>query len=317
MKHLLLLAAIAGCGATSAPRPAVSALAVTPPGALLLVGESLQFHAQVQDAAGDPLTDRLVTWQSSDVLIATVSTAGLVQALKPGRVGITATCEGQTAQAVIDSKAGALIGPAGGTVIVLGGALVLKVPAGALAAPTRVYADALNGLPAGPGFLVPGTGFEIGPPNRPFLKPASLAIRYGSGVVPAPLATSVAMYSLDGASWDPINGSLLDLNNLTVTAELDGTGTYALRAPGPVASVTVMPSNVLVLLGTTWPLTAELRDDAGALILNRAIAWSSADTLIARVSQQGAVSGVGIGMTRISASSGGATGSSPITVSAP
>lgn len=231
MKRLILLAGVLGCGAVSAPRPAVDALAVEPPSALLLVGETLGLHAEPTDAAGNILTDRTVTWESSDPLVASVSATGVVQALKAGRVGITATSEGKTAQAVIDSKSGLLIGPAGGTLIVLGGAVVLKVPPGALAAPTKVYVDIPNALPPGPGLLVPGTGIAIGPSNRPFLTPATLSIRFGPGTVPPDLAASVAMYTLEGSSWNPVGGSVLDPNTLTVTAGVDGTGTFALRAP--------------------------------------------------------------------------------------
>jgi hypothetical protein len=51
MTRLLRLVAIAGCGAASAPRPAVSALPLDPPAAVLLVGESL---TETACATGSP-----------------------------------------------------------------------------------------------------------------------------------------------------------------------------------------------------------------------------------------------------------------------
>jgi uncharacterized protein YjdB len=314
MRRLFLLVAIAGCGAASAPRPAVSVLTLDPPAAVLLVGESLQLHALPLDASGNHLSNRPITYHSADPLVSTVSATGLVKALAQGHVNISAMCEGQTAETVIDSKLGAVIGTAGGMVSILNGAVVLQIPVGGLTADTRITVDAADGLPSGPRLFVSGTGFRLGPANLAFQKAASLTLRYDPAVVPAALSSSIAMYSLDGASWDAVNGSVLDIGSKAVTAPLDGTGTFALRAPGPVASLTVVPSNVLVVLGTTYPLSAELRDSAGNLLQNRPITWSSSDTLTAKVSQLGLVSGVGIGITRVGANSGGASGSSTILV---
>jgi len=314
MRWLVVLIAIAGCGATSAPRPAVSALTIDPPAAVLVVGEVLQLHALPVDASGNHLIDRPVTWQSADPLVATVAATGLVTSVAAGRVSISASCEGRSAEVTIDSKLGGMIGAAGGTVSAMAGAVVLRVPAGALVAETRLTIETLDVPPAGPGLLVDRTGFRLGPANLFFLKPASLTLRYDPMGIPTALSGSIATYSLDGISWDAVNGSVLDSAGRAVTAPLDGTGSFALRAPGPVASLTIVPSSVLVVLGTTAALRAEPRDEGGNLLQNRAVAWTSSDTLTATVSQTGVVSGVGIGIARITAASGGALGRSTVVV---
>jgi len=64
----------------------------------LTVGVQNTVTASLKDARGTALTDRTVTWSSSDPTIATVTPAGVVQAVAlGGPVNITATSEGKTA----------------------------------------------------------------------------------------------------------------------------------------------------------------------------------------------------------------------------
>jgi uncharacterized protein YjdB len=62
-------------------------------------GNLLQLAALLADASGDTLLDRLVTWESADPTIATVSATGQVKGMKPGIVKITATSEGVSGSA--------------------------------------------------------------------------------------------------------------------------------------------------------------------------------------------------------------------------
>src|SRR5207245_2863626 len=80
----------------------VATVAVAPPTASIVVGATVQLTATPQDAAGNPLTGRTVTWQTSDGTIATVDATGLVtgKALG-GPVTITATSEGKAGTAAI------------------------------------------------------------------------------------------------------------------------------------------------------------------------------------------------------------------------
>jgi hypothetical protein len=64
-------------------------------------GSTVQLTANVYDAGGGVLTGRQLTWRSSEVLIASVSTDGLVTTHGVGQVTITATVEGKSGSATI------------------------------------------------------------------------------------------------------------------------------------------------------------------------------------------------------------------------
>jgi uncharacterized protein YjdB len=57
--------------------------------------------ATLKDAAGTVLTGRTVTWSSSDVQVATVSSTGAVTALAPGSVTISVASEGRLSTATV------------------------------------------------------------------------------------------------------------------------------------------------------------------------------------------------------------------------
>jgi hypothetical protein len=77
--------------------PPVAAISVAGP-ATLAPGASAVFTALLLDASGNVLTGRQVTWISSDERIATtdILNAGIVTAVVPGQVRITASSEGQS-----------------------------------------------------------------------------------------------------------------------------------------------------------------------------------------------------------------------------
>jgi uncharacterized protein YjdB len=87
---------------TSDPTPPnVASVTLTPASAQVLVGRTLQLNATVQDSAGDTLTGRSITWASSATGVATVSGAGLVNAVSLGSATITATSEGRSGTATV------------------------------------------------------------------------------------------------------------------------------------------------------------------------------------------------------------------------
>jgi len=75
----------------------VAAVIVTPPSLGLTVGQTGQLEATPRDANGTQLTDRVVTWASDNVGVATVSTTGLVTAVAAGTATVTARSEGTVA----------------------------------------------------------------------------------------------------------------------------------------------------------------------------------------------------------------------------
>ena len=72
----------------------VTSVVVAPPSANLTRGDTLRLTATARDASGNVLTGRPVTWQSSNVLVATVTGSGLVTGLAQGPATITATVGG-------------------------------------------------------------------------------------------------------------------------------------------------------------------------------------------------------------------------------
>jgi uncharacterized protein YjdB len=67
----------------------------------LRVGETRTVGATPRDAAGSALTDRLVTWSSSNTSVASVSPTGLVSALGPGTARIDVRSEDVTVSVTV------------------------------------------------------------------------------------------------------------------------------------------------------------------------------------------------------------------------
>src|SRR5437773_1587118 len=86
---------VAGCVAP------VAAVTVSPAAPTVQVGQTAQLTATPQDASGNPLTGRVITWQSSNGAVASVNSSGLVTAVATGSATITATSEGQSGTAVV------------------------------------------------------------------------------------------------------------------------------------------------------------------------------------------------------------------------
>src|SRR6266404_5801904 len=86
---------------TVTPVP-VASVTVAPASASVAVGATLQLTATPKDANGNPLTGRVVTWQSSNNAIAGVNGSGLVSGVAAGGpVTITATSEGKSGSSSI------------------------------------------------------------------------------------------------------------------------------------------------------------------------------------------------------------------------
>lgn len=89
-----------GVSLTVSPVP-VASVSISPDTATIQVRSTRQLEATVRDAAGTILTDRILTWASSDTARARVSSTGLVTAAARGEVVITATSEGRSATASV------------------------------------------------------------------------------------------------------------------------------------------------------------------------------------------------------------------------
>ena len=90
-----------GTSAITAIVVPVASVTVSPASASVQIGRALQLIAVAKDSAGNTLTGRTMTWSSSNALIATVTSAGLVTGVAAGSATITGTSEGKTGTATI------------------------------------------------------------------------------------------------------------------------------------------------------------------------------------------------------------------------
>lgn len=87
---------IAGSALLTVAPPPVATVAVTSVWTTLTVGGWTQVRATPRDAAGATLSNRTVTWSTSNAAIATVSQTGVVTSVSPGSAVITAESEGKS-----------------------------------------------------------------------------------------------------------------------------------------------------------------------------------------------------------------------------
>lgn len=109
--------------------------------------------------------------------------------------------------------------------------------------------------------------------------------------------------AVDGETGDPL-----------VFATFEAT---AWDPAAPVATVTVEPSALEMEVGDTRQLTAAARDDAGRLLADREVTWSSSDPAVAEVTAEGRVTARSGGSVTITATSEGRSGSASVAVHAP
>ena len=321
-RRLALALLLLGCGdgGTTGPAPVAHVTVTGAPAAPVLVGESIQLAADVRDAKGAAL-DRPVVWRSSDAAIAEVDDEGTVAALGMGRVTITAAAEGKEGTAALDILFGATIGPQGGTVFALNGAVIASLPPGALAQPaTIVVAPAV--APAEDARLVAGSAVEIRPLGLPAGLPLSqsgtLSLRYDPAKLPAGVTeASLRLHRLSAGAWTPVPPSAVGTTAGMVTGALHALGTYAVLST-PVDRLTIggVPASGKVYVGATPRFTAQVLDAAGTPLANRPVAWTSSDgTKLSPVPfGDGAFQALAAGPVTVTATSEGKSASVAVTV---
>lgn len=122
--------------------------------------------------------------------------------------------------------------------------------------------------------------------------------------------TSVATVSPAGVVTGVAPGSA------TISASAGGkTGTATISIQlAPVDRIVVTPANPTVNIGQTLQLTATLYDQQNHVLTGRTVTWSSADVTEATVSNSGLVTALKRGTVNITASSGGKSGSTTVTI---
>jgi hypothetical protein len=240
VRRLMAVAAALGaaCGGDSGGGPttplprAVATVSVSVPPGTVVPGLNVQLTATLRDAAGTELTDRAVTWSSSDEDVAIVAVTGEATALAAGRATLTATSEGRSGSAVLTVREGGLVGPAGGTVTALDGDVQLVVPQGAVAAPTAITVERAASLPPNPSLVVE-SGFVVGPADVVLASPAEIQLAYDPARGPSGVAEDdLRVHRLGGAGPEALGGEVDAAANVA-RAPVTGLGTFAVGRARP------------------------------------------------------------------------------------
>jgi len=91
-----------GTASVSISNVAVGSVTVQPQGPSIVQGANVQLSATVRDVNGNVVTDRVVTWSTSNSSQAVVSSTGIVTGVGPGSVVITATSEGKSGTTTVN-----------------------------------------------------------------------------------------------------------------------------------------------------------------------------------------------------------------------
>ena len=250
-------------------------IAIEPSSATLMaLGETVQLSASVLDGNGQPVSGAVVTWSSSDASVATVSAQGLVTAVANG----------------------------GATVTVRSGSASASVPVMVMQS-----AGSISIEPSSATLMAIGETVQL-----------SASVLDGNG---QPVAGATVEWSSSDEAVATVSGQGL------VTAVANGSATVMARSGSASASipVTVMQSAgsiaiepsmaaTLMSLGETLQLSATVLDGNGQPVSDATIEWLSSDEYVATVSAQGLVTAVANGSVTVTARSGGASASIPVTV---
>jgi uncharacterized protein YjdB len=87
-----------GSASLTVQLPPVATITIAGP-SVVQPGQSVSLMATLRDASGNVLSDRAITWNTSNGGVAAVSASGIVTGVSPGNVTISATSEGRTGSA--------------------------------------------------------------------------------------------------------------------------------------------------------------------------------------------------------------------------
>ena len=264
--------------ATAPPVNSVVVSIVTPSITLGTVGDLAT--AVTKDASGNPLLGRTVTWQSSNIAVATVgATTGAITTVGVGTSTITGTSEGQS----------------GGALLTVTAVPVATVIA-SIATPT----------------ITLGT---VGDQATAVTKDASGNVLLGRTVTWQ--SSNIAVATV-GASTGVITTVGVGTSTITGTSEGQSGGALLTVNQVPVATVIATIATPSVTLGTVGDLaTAVTKDAVGTVLLGRTVTWQSSNVAVATVgSTTGVITTVGVGTTMITGTSEGQSGGALLTVTA-
>jgi trimeric autotransporter adhesin len=272
------LSASAAVSVVNAP---VASVRISPSTVSTVVGAgAVTLTATALDGNGVVLPGRASTWASQNPTVASVSSLGVLTAVGPGTTSVTATIEGKTASITV-AVGTAPLAPVSSVTVTLASA--------ALNAGQQTQASAV---------LKDASGNTL-----------SRTVTWSS------LDTAVAKVSTTGLVTAYAGGTVAIMAN---SEGVSGSASLTVTTPAPTAVAKVIldaPTQSLTV-GQTIQTVVTLNDAQNNILTGRTITYSTANPSIVSVSATGLIKGVGPGSAKVTATSGGISGSETFTVTA-
>lgn len=230
--------------------PRVAVVDIADPPASVVAGRSFVLAATALDRLNAPLPGRAMLWSTSDVAIAVVTAEGWVEALRPGSVVLTATCEGVRTSVRIGVVAERPAAPAAPAIrpaphrrsrrsrrrgLLAGGMTLAAVVLVLLFRPTPQQSDAgpgtVGGDSAPAGYAAGAVGADTSPSSVAITRRPTRALRPDSAIRLAAEVRDAAGRLLEGAAVVWSSG------DSTVARVGRGTGRVVAIRPGRVQIV--------------------------------------------------------------------------------
>ncbi len=274
---------LAACGESAPSAPAVAppppetvaAIEIARPPARIEVGDSVQLTAIVRSSRGRELTDRAISWTSSNPVVVSISSAGRLAALAPGGpIVLRAEVSGisNTVEVTIERAAVATVSVAQSAPVVIVG--------------TRVSLTAV-------------------------LRDSRGAVLANRSIAWTSADPSIVSVSDSGVLTGVRPGGPVVVTAVSEGKQAAASVTVRLV---PVTSVVLTGGAPDLNVGVSVPVTATLRDSSGNVLTGRTVTWSSDSVQVATVDANGVVTTTRSGTTRIRARADGAEGVLPLTV---
>ncbi|MDQ3136787.1 MAG: Ig-like domain-containing protein, partial [Gemmatimonadota bacterium] len=333
--------------------PRVAIVDIADPPVSVVAGQTFLLAARTLDLMNAPLPGRALLWSTSDVSVAVVTAEGLVAALQPGSVVLTATCEGVRASVrigVVAESPAAVTAPevrhaprrrsrrarrqallAGGTALSAGLLWLWLAPA-----PVAGPAVGATGNDGRAGYLAAPVGTDTSPPSTVVItRRPSRALRPDSATALAAEVRDTAGRIVEGAAvwWsssdttvarvDRATGRVVALRpGRTQVVAANGRGrdsvVIAVRRAGaraPVAGSIAIAALQPLPTGNSALLAAVVLGPAGDTLAGAEVTWASGNPQVATVEPlTGMARGHAPGTTLILARSGNQTSAAELTV---
>ncbi|RAN76292.1 hypothetical protein B5P43_23480 [Bacillus sp. SRB_336] len=261
---------------TGAP-PSATGLTATPATVYLQPGKTAVLTAQLTYGDGSTGPAKAVAWTSSDTLVATIDSAGIVTATGPGTATITAIQSGVEGTSTVTVAAA----PAVSGLTVAPATVSLQREQSTTLTAQLTYSDGSTG-PAG-GAQWTSSNLQVAQVD-------------GAGTVTATgPGTATITATQSGAS---------------------GTSTVTVAAPS-ATGLTVAPATVSLRPGESTVLTAQVTYSDGSTGPAAGAQWTSSNLKVVQVDGAGTVTATGPGTATITATQSGASGTSTVTVAEP